>query len=162
MAALIVSRMFGACRRLRGSERGAEVVEMAIITPLLLLVIMGVVDFGFLFQRYSVLTNAAMEGARVGTLPGYQIPADVEARVQAYAASGGVNPATISVEAIPTTVPAPGGGTYPAVQVTVEHEYTLDYIGPIAAIFGGDGSRSVTMRARSVMRLQAGAASPAG
>jgi Flp pilus assembly protein TadG len=162
MAALTKS-ILGALKRLRSSsELGAEVVEMAIVTPLLLLVIMGVVDFGFLFQRYAVLTNAAMEGARVGTLPGYQIPADVEARVQAYAASGGINPATITVEAIPATVPAPNGGTYPAVQVTVQHDYTLDYIGPIAAIFGGNGSRTVTMRARSLMRLQAGAANPAG
>jgi hypothetical protein len=156
-----VTRMLrNAATRLRG-ERGAEVVEMAIVTPLLLLVIMGIVDFGFLFQRYSILTNAAMEGARVGTLPGYEIPGDVEARVEAYAASGGVDPATIEVEAIPTTVPAPGGGNYPAVQVTVEHDYALDYIGPVAAIFGGDGSRTVTMRARAVMRLQAGAAAPA-
>jgi Flp pilus assembly protein TadG len=142
------------------SERGAEVVEMAIVLPLLLLVTMGIVDFGFLFQRYAVLTNAAMEGARVGSLPGYQIPGDVTARVQAYAAAGGVNAATITVEAIPTTVPAAGGGTYPAVQVTVSHNYTLDYIGPIAAMFGGSGSRTVTLRARSTLRLQVGAAAP--
>ena len=144
-----------------GAEAGAEVVEMAIVTPLLLLVIAGIVDFGFLFQRYSVLTNAAMEGARVGTLPGYQIPGDVEARVDAYAASGGVDPSTIEVEAIPTTVPAPGGGSHPAVQVTVTHEYSLDYLGPVAAMFGAGGSGTITMRARSVMRLQGGAAAPA-
>lgn len=149
-----------AAARLAG-ESGAEVVEMAIVTPLLLFVIAGIVDFGFMFQRYSVLTNAAMEGARVGTLPGYQIPGDVEARVDAYAASGGVEPATIAVEAIPTTVPAPGGGSYPAVQVTVEHEYPLDYLGPLAAMFGGDSAGTVTIRARSVMRLQGGAAAPA-
>jgi Flp pilus assembly protein TadG len=159
MAAL-TQTLRGAATRLAG-ERGAEVVEMAVVTPLLLLVIVGIVDFGFLFQRYSVLTNAAMEGARVGTLPGYQIPGDVQARVEAYAASGGVDPATITVEAIPAVVPAPGGGNYPAVQVTVEHDYTLDYIGPVAAMFGGDGSQTVTMRARSVMRLQAGASAPA-
>ena len=53
------------------SERGAEVIEFAIVLPLLLLVIFGIVDFGFLFQRYVVLTNAAMEGARVASLPGY-------------------------------------------------------------------------------------------
>ena len=57
-------------RGLLGSERGSNVIEMAIVLPLLLLLIMGILDFGFLFQRYVVLTNAAVEGARVATLPG--------------------------------------------------------------------------------------------
>ena len=48
--------------------------------PTLLLVMLGIMDFGFLFQRYEVVTNAAREGARVAILPGYQTP-DVEARV---------------------------------------------------------------------------------
>ncbi len=49
------------------------------VLPLLLLVMFGIVDFGFLFQRYVVLTNAAMEGARVAVLPGYT-DTDAEAR----------------------------------------------------------------------------------
>ena len=57
--------------RLFRSEYGAELVEMAIVTPILLLLVFGIVDFGFMFQRYVVLTNAAVEGARVATLPGY-------------------------------------------------------------------------------------------
>ena len=140
---------------LRTSERGAELVEMAIVLPLLLLVMMGIVDFAFMFQRFLVLTNAAVEGARVGTLPGYSLDTDVPLRVQDYATGGGV-PGTVSTEAVPTTVPAPGGGTWPAVQVTVSQDYTLDYIGPIAAIFGGSDARTVTLRARSTMRRQIG------
>ena len=157
MATLIANRARAGVRRLVKTERGAEVVEMAVVLPLLVLVTMGIVDFGLMFQRYAVLTNAAMEGARVGTLPGYQIPEDVDARVLAYATSGGVHPSSIVIEAIPTTVPAAGAGTYPAVQVTVTHNYTLDYIGPIAAIFGGNSSRTVTLRARSIMRSQVAA-----
>jgi hypothetical protein len=75
-------------RRALESERGAELIEMAVVLPVLLLVIMGVVDFGFLFQRYVVLTNAVMEGARVATLPGYSSD-DAEARVQASGGSRG-------------------------------------------------------------------------
>ena len=59
--------------RLLRSERGAELIEMAIVTPLLLLLVFGIVDFGFMFQRYVVLTNAAVEGARVASLPGYTL-----------------------------------------------------------------------------------------
>ena len=47
---------------------------MVVVLPLLLLVLFGIIDFGFMFQRYVVLTNAAMEGARVGILPGYRSP----------------------------------------------------------------------------------------
>ena len=52
--------------------------------PTLLLVMLGIIDFGFLFQRYEVVTNAAREGARVAILPGYEasIDANVTARVE--------------------------------------------------------------------------------
>ena len=43
--------------RFRGnarSERGAELIEFALVCPLLLLLILGIVDFGFLFQRMAV------------------------------------------------------------------------------------------------------------
>ncbi len=46
----------------------------------------GIVDFGFMFQRYVVLTNAAVEGARVASMPGYTA-ADAQARVHAYVAN---------------------------------------------------------------------------
>ena len=44
---------------------------MAIVTPILLMIIAGIFDFGMMFRAWEVVTNAAREGARVGTLPGY-------------------------------------------------------------------------------------------
>jgi Flp pilus assembly protein TadG len=137
------------------SEKGAELIEFAIVLPLLLLIVMGIVDFGFMFQRYVVLTNAAMEGARVAVLPGYTTP-DVEARVQAYAVDGGIA-GTVTPLVQPVAIPAPAGGTWPGVQVTVTHAYGFPYLGPIIAIFGGSGS-TVTLTARSTMRNQVAAA----
>jgi len=55
----------------RGDERGAVLVEFAVTLPLLLLVLVGILDFGFVFQQYEVMTNAAREGARMAVLPGY-------------------------------------------------------------------------------------------
>ena len=52
-------------------QRGQAVIELALCLPLLLLVVLGIFDFGFMFQRYEVVTNAAREGARVGILPNY-------------------------------------------------------------------------------------------
>ena len=61
------------------SQAGAELVEFALVLPILLLVFGGIVDFGLLLQRQQVITNAAREGARLAVLPGYAI-ADVDGR----------------------------------------------------------------------------------
>ena len=70
-------------RLFAGSERGAELVEFAFVLPILLVVIGGIVDFGLLFQRYKVVTNAAREGARLASLPGYNESA-VRSHVRNY------------------------------------------------------------------------------
>jgi Flp pilus assembly protein TadG len=139
-------------RRFVRSERGAELIEMALVTPILLLLVMGIVDFGFLFQRYVVLTNAAVEGARVASMPGYTT-ADAAARVQAYATNGGV-PGTVTAVATAVSLPGAGGGTWPGMQMTVTHVYNLQYIAPIVTLVGGSSAASVTLTARSTMRSQ--------
>jgi Flp pilus assembly protein TadG len=139
---------------LRSRDDGAELIEMAIVLPLLLLLVMGIVDFGFLFQRYVVLTNAAAEGARVASLPGYTA-ADVTARVAAYAAES--LPAGAVVNANTVAVSLPGGagaGPWPGSQVTVTHVYNLQYVGPIATLFGGAPYGSVTLTSVATMRHQ--------
>jgi Flp pilus assembly protein TadG len=133
------------------SERGAELIEMVVVLPLLLLVMFGIIDFGFMFQRYVVLTNAAMEGARVSILPSYTT-ADAEDRAESYAATGGI-PGTVTAVATQVSLPQPGGGTWPAVQVVVNHTYTYEYIGPIITLFGGSFG-SVNLTARAIMRRQ--------
>lgn len=135
------------------SERGAELIEMAIALPLLLLVVLGIIDFGFLFQRYLVLTNAAMEGARVAVLPGYSM-SDAQNRATTYATTGGV-PVPVTAVASGISLPGANGGSWPGVRVTVTHVYNYSYIGPIAGLFGGSFS-SVTLTAQSTVRRQLG------
>jgi hypothetical protein len=48
------------------SERGAELIEFALTLPLLLLLVLGIIEFGFLFQEYEVVTNSAREGRAHG------------------------------------------------------------------------------------------------
>lgn len=48
------------------SEQGTAVVEFAVILPLLLVIILGIVEFGFIFYNKALLTNASREGARAG------------------------------------------------------------------------------------------------
>ena len=46
------------------SEKGAALVEAAVTIPLLLLVSVGIFEFGRAYQTWQVITNAAREGAR--------------------------------------------------------------------------------------------------
>jgi hypothetical protein len=135
------------------SERGAELIEFALVFPLLLLIVLGIVDFGFLFQRMEVITNAAREGARIAVLPGYAV-ADVQARVSNYVLTGGV-PTTATNPVVSVTdvsIPTGAGGpnlTGKRVEVTYTHSYM--FIGPVAGWFGGSFT-TVPVGAVAIMR----------
>lgn len=50
------------------SQRGAQIVEFALVLPLLLVIMMLIIDFGFLVYNKAVITNASREAARAGTV----------------------------------------------------------------------------------------------
>src|SRR5688572_2949254 len=69
-------------------ERGAAIIETALTLPLILLVCVGIFEFGRAYQTQQVMTNAAREGARVAVLPN---PTDSpDARVRSYLQLGGL------------------------------------------------------------------------
>ena len=120
-------------RRWLASESGADLIEMALVLPLLLLVVLGTVDVAFLFQRYEAVTNATREGARVAVLPGYTVT-DIQNRVQRYMQSGGLptTPGNPTVTVTPTTVGA-GANTWSATTVNVSYEH--DYLNAARSSF---------------------------
>jgi Flp pilus assembly protein TadG len=140
-------------------ERGAELIEFALVLPMLLFVLLGIAEFGFMFQRYEVLTNAAREGARIAVLPGYQ-EADVKSRVCSYMASGGLpatgcpNPTNPVVTLTSMTVPVSGGPALQARQVQVVYTHSYMFIGGVAGLLGGTFSTSLPLTARAVMRSE--------
>lgn len=72
-------------RRLRRGQRGAAAVEFALVLPLLMLLVLGTIDWGFYFFIEQVATNAAREGARVGAVVGDATAADPCAGVETAA-----------------------------------------------------------------------------
>jgi len=50
------------------SERGQSLVEFALVLMPLFLILLGIIQFGFVFNSYVTLTNSAREGARIGTV----------------------------------------------------------------------------------------------
>jgi Flp pilus assembly protein TadG len=143
-------------RSLWRCERGAELVEFALVFPTLLLVMLGIMDFGFMFQRYEVLTNAAREGARIAILPGYQ-NADITARVNAYLAAGGLTaPATVTVAA-PQSLNV-GSHCITVRPVTVSYNYTFLF-GSILGFFGEPALGTRQLNATAAMRSEIAAES---
>jgi Flp pilus assembly protein TadG len=143
-------------RRVR-SERGAVLIEFALVFPLLLLVTLGIIDFGLLFQQYEVLTNAAREGARVSVLPGYSA-ADVEDRVEQYLQATSLSGTTVTTNvAAPTTVNL-GPSCIKVIAVTVSFDHDFSFVGAIMSYFGSSmGTKTLT--ATSTMRSETPAAS---
>jgi Flp pilus assembly protein TadG len=56
--------MSSTARARRSGERGAAVLEMALITPLFLLLIFGMINFGFAFSVRENMIHSAQEGLR--------------------------------------------------------------------------------------------------
>ena len=54
-------------------ERGAVIVEFAMMLPLLVIIFVTIIDLGVLLHEHQVLQNAAREGARFSILPMNQI-----------------------------------------------------------------------------------------
>jgi hypothetical protein len=53
-----------AARNLCGSERGSQVLEAAVVLPIMLVLLAATAEFGRFFYTYSTLTNAVRAGAR--------------------------------------------------------------------------------------------------
>ena len=58
-------------RKPKNGERGASAIEFAVILPLLLVVLFGIIEFGFVLYNKAVLTNACREGARAGIVSAF-------------------------------------------------------------------------------------------
>lgn len=139
-------------RRLAG-ERGQALLETAMTFPLLLVVSVGIFEFGRAFQTWQILTNAAREGARMAVLPG-TTTTNVQDRVTQYLTSGQVaNPSSATIAITAGTVPM-GTGTVPSSVVTVTYPYTFTVLQPIVRLLVSTSTvgSPVTLQARAEMR----------
>jgi Flp pilus assembly protein TadG len=142
-------------------EDGAALVETAFVLPILLLVCVGILEFGRAYQTWQVVTNASREGARVAILPDYN-DASVRARVRTYLKDGGLPPSIVddtsktNVVITATTIPVNAAGTVtaPAARVVVEYPFEFMVLQPVAQLVvnGSKAGESFTMRMTTIMR----------
>jgi Flp pilus assembly protein TadG len=137
---------------MRRSERGANVVEMAIVAPILLLLLAGILDLGRLMHDYIIISNASREGARIASrLPCYvdngtqrgQARNAILAATIAEAANSGVVLEASNITITPDPAASCAGAGNP---ITVLVTYQFDSV-----LSGITGIGSITIPAATTM-----------
>ncbi len=121
-------------------NRGQAVIEFALVLPLLLVILFGIVEFARAWMTMSVLTSAAREGARLAAVTAPDVSA-VTTRVNEVCNSAG-----LTVKGVTVTAPDSEDPTR-RLSVTVETDFTV-LLGRLLGTFNG----TIPLRATSVMR----------
>ena len=132
-------------------EAGVAVVEFALVAPLLLLLIFGIVDLGRAYATLNQLAASAREGARVAAvLPNPESAASqarIREAVKKYDRQLGGSP--VADGQIVVTLDRPGG------TVTVEvRAYSFQLVTPLAGVAG---LRTIPITRRATFRWERGA-----
>ncbi len=143
-------------KRLR-CQKGVAAIEFAIILPVLLMIIFGIIEFSILLYDKQVITNASREGARAGIVVGRLTSSEIESVANNYVASNLISFGT------PNT-PVPNvllnNNVYPGdlsviergddLTVMVSYNYEFLVLPNFVASLGG----VKTIQAQTVMRME--------
>lgn len=136
-----------AVRSSHGRERGASLVEFAIVLPLFLLLIGGMVDFGRAFYTEVMLTNGAREGARTAM---YSTSDAAAIDSRAWAAAGSTSYA-VNVKD-PCAADSPPAARVTVIVTNSDFEWIL--LGPAMNIvtFGSGDALPTTLTGKATMQ----------
>lgn len=124
----------------RESEQGAAAVEFALLAPVLIMLLFGIMEFGRAYNTQLTLTNAAREGVRAMAIDNNA----TTALAATMSSADTLTPAlrgtdvVIAFQTIPPSTPAPTSCA-PGRQVTVTISYSLSTMTGIAGPFSMTG-----------------------
>jgi len=132
-------------------QTGSNLVEFAIVLPLLLTLVFGIIDFSLALYDKAVITNAAREGARAGVV--FRSPQPVTDQIAVTAATNYCSTYLITFAASSLSIPPPlwsdtdGNGLRNSGDtLTVTVNYPYNFLIP--------GFGSLNLSATSVMRFE--------
>lgn len=127
---------------IKNNKKGQALVETALVLPIILLILLGIIEFGLIFNSYLVVGNASREGARTAAVGA----TDTEIRTLVGNVATTLNAAKMTVSISPSQSVRKKGDE---VSVTVVYDYNL--MTPIiSAIIPGP----LELTSRSVMRVE--------
>lgn len=129
-----------------GDERGQAVVEFALILPILLLMILGLVEFARAWNTRQVLTDAARESLRSSVVanPTFTYAA-MRAVVDQALLRAALDPARADV-----TLEGWKAGTGTPARIQIDYRYEFGFLGPV--IGWATGERELALTTSFVMR----------
>lgn len=145
--------MMRALRRFVRERDAGPIVEFAVVVPVLLLLLFGIVDFARAFFQRNNLVAAVREGARYAAVLEFPCDAasttEIKARVAQYFSSvGDATPANNTI-LVTTAGTCPAAVTLITVQI---QNYPFTPVTPLFRLLGGN--RSIQLQARAVYRWE--------
>lgn len=127
-------------------ESGQALIEFALITPFLLMMLIGIIEFGRAWNLHQVVTDASREGARKGAIWDPAVTEnDVRNVVLQRLGAAGVPPAAVTI-----TLNNVLGGTDTPLDVRVSVPYRFMFFGPLVGWTLGE--RDIQLVASTTMR----------
>lgn len=130
---------------LRRSDEGQALVEFALIVPVVMLLVVGVFEFGRAWSAHQAVTDAAREGARIAVIADPAITEDSVRKVVRGALSG----ASLNGDLATIQLTGVNGATGEPARVEVSYPYQFSMLRALQGINGGG---AVTLETAFVMR----------
>lgn len=128
-------------RSVTHNRKGQSMVETALVLPIILLIVIGTIEFGRILSAWMVITHASREGARMASLGASGL--EVEQRVDAVSDSLDLTNLTVTI--------SPSGSLGRGDMVTVNVTYSIDLMTPFIGAVVGD---TLDMDAETTMRVE--------
>jgi Flp pilus assembly protein TadG len=134
-------------------ERGQALVETALILPVLLMLVLGILEFGRAWNTKQVITDAAREGARLAVVYNPDVDqADVEAAIATALSRSGIPGTAVEIDF--DRDPESSGGKWRKTDdlqtVYVGVQYRFGFFGPLLKAISG--SETITLATVVTMR----------
>jgi Flp pilus assembly protein TadG len=124
-------------RTLAKHNRGQSLIEFALVIPILLILMVGIMEFSRAWMTKNILTGAAREGARVAAVGGNGVAA----------ANLVLNSANITTASVNVTPP---GSPYGPVSVTVTYNFPVS----VPGFLPGWSATTILLQSSTTMRQE--------
>lgn len=139
--------------RSKSGQKGVAAIEFALIAPVVLVVLFGILEFGFALWRKQSLTSAVRDGARQAIVNPI-VPKDtawVRTEVKANVAGLGLDPTLAVVDCAGCPCPNPSVADH---EIVVTVSYPTQFLVLSALQYGGGMASTISLDAQIVMQCE--------